>query len=613
MQLFVFGAKDFPEVPFHLRSITDARLSILSSLRTRGLLEVFATDSQPPDSNLLLRASRGISMFSDLSDAVAVSWEKLLLTQGSDEVAAKFKWSFGDPHKEVERVGKELARVAKAENQSPWAENFLHFIGAITPASTNFTETFGTVDQPSNGVQLFPHQKQAIQKWFENNRHGIFKMCTGSGKTITALAAVAERSSKASSSGGKQLPVVVSVPTRVLADQWCREITRFGFSTPLKAYNAAQTWLPRLRAMLRNQTPGRCNFVVTTYKTFGDARFVGALQELFGEGVQALWIADEMHNLASSHLLKKMEALEGFFPERIGLSATPEIEDNDHATNRLFAYFQRGDTNTVGLYELEHGISDGVLCQYTYHPFPQYLKAANSERFMEILGQLEAKEKEGNIDIDLYRQKREILRTSGVQVEAFSNILQGLLQQSCGRISHTLVYCPPGYSKNPADPSESDDAEDESEEERLLTDVINVLHEQKITVASILGETPQGEREQHLREFRVGEIQVLCAVSCLDEGVDVPGIKTAIVLYSVDRAKQFIQRRGRILRRDPSNPSKVADIHDVIILPQGSHLPPSRRDELLKREIKRYSDFAKFARNKKDADEILRQAIDAAS
>lgn len=613
VQIFIYGAEDFPEIPASLRSGLEARLSILSSLHLRGLLEVFATSQHPPHSNKLLSSARPISLFSDLSDRVAVSWEKSLPFRGNGDVAVDFKWSFGDPQKEVERAEKELNRVKSAQPQPSWREGFTRFISTISPAAPEFAEDFDSVDQPLSGVQLFAHQEQAIRKWFENERHGIFKMCTGSGKTITSLAAVAERSKKAHSLGGKQLPVVVSVPTRVLADQWCKEITRFGFSSPLKAYNATKSWLPRLRAMLKSQNPGRCNFVVTTYKTFGDVRFVETLKELAREGFQALWIADEMHNLASSNMLKKMEALGEYFVERIGLSATPEIEDNKHATNRLFVYFQRGSTTTVGLYELLDGIRDKVLCEYDYYPFPQYLKAENSERFMNILRRLEAQEREGKIDIDLYRQKREILRTSGVQVQAFSSILQGLLQKSNERISHTLIYCPPGYSKSAVDALESDDEEDEVEEQRLLTDIIKLLADQNITVASILGETPQGQREQILREFKTGEIQMLCAVSCLDEGVDVPGIKTAIVLYSVDRAKQFIQRRGRILRRDPSNPSKVADIHDVIILPQGSHLPPSRREELLKREIKRYGDFAEFARNKDDADKMLRLALATAS
>lgn len=611
--LVTVGASEFPEIPSSIEAFL-SRLSIFSSLHARGLLQVIASKEEPYDMGKFLGGASSATLFTDEHDTVAALWTQPLSNSKGSQVSVNFKWSFGDPHKKVIKTKKAIDGI-KEEGQSPWRAAFLGLLDGIPAAQRGFNESFEITSQPLSGVQLFAHQERAIRNWFGNGRHGIFKMCTGSGKTITALAAVAQRAREAQTTDKAPLPVIVSVPTRVLADQWCREIRRLGFQSPLQAYNTAQSWLPRLRPMLRNRSQDKFNFVVTTYKTFGDERFTETLHELSSGGVKALWVADEMHNLASTRLLSKMESLQECFSERIGLSATPEIEDNPNATRRLFAYFERGRNETCGLYELADGIRDKVLCEYSYFPFPQYLKPENSERFMEILRQLEEQEKSGKIDIDLYRQKREILRTSGVQVQAFSSILEAVLSNSNNQLSHTLVYCPPGYAKSPAelDPLLSDDEADETEEQRLLSEIVSVLNQRGITVASILGETPQRERENILKEFRAGEIQVLCAISCLDEGVDVPGIQKAIILYSVDRAKQFIQRRGRILRRDPANPEKKADIHDVIILPQGSHLPPSRRDELLKREIKRYSDFARFANNKHEADGTLRIALATAA
>jgi superfamily II DNA or RNA helicase len=610
--LVIIGAAGFPEVPKSIEAFIP-RFSILSSLYDRGMLQVVATSDEPSLVSKFLGNASNATLLTNETDTIAALWSQPL-DPDSAQVSVKFKWSFGDPHNEVVKAKRAIDGI-KQDEQSGWRSGFVGLLEKIPAARQGFEESFETASQSLGGVQLFAHQKQAIRNWLENGRHGIFKMCTGSGKTITALAAVAERAHAARAVDQSPLPVIVSVPTRVLADQWCREIRRLGFPPPLQAYNAAQSWLPRLRSMLRNHSQDKFNFVVTTYKTFGDQRFTETLHELSNGGVKALWVADEMHNLASARLLSKMENLQKCFSERIGLSATPEIEDNASATRRLFSYFERGRSETCGRYELADGIRDKVLCEYSYFPFPQYLKPENSERFMDILRRLEEQEDAGKVDIDLYRQKREILRTSGVQVQAFSSILEAVLKKSNKELSHTLVYCPPGYAKSAAelDPLLSDDEADEAEEQRLLSEIVAVLNQRGITVASILGETPQREREQILKEFRAGDIQVLCAISCLDEGVDVPGIDKAIILYSVDRAKQFIQRRGRILRRDPTNPGKTADIHDVIILPQGSHLPPSRRDELLKREIKRYSDFARFANNKDDADEILRLALATAA
>lgn len=370
-----------------------------------------------------------------------------------------------------------------------------------------------------------------------------------------------------------------------------------------------------LRAMLRASNGSHPNFVVSTYCTFGNEAFVTILKQLEREGLRASWIADEMHNLASARMLEQMESLGGYFAERIGLSATPEIENEDAKTRRLFQFFEDGRQNPCGKYELADGIADGVLCHYRYFPFPQYLQPDNSERFMEILNALDRQEGTGQVDINLYRQKRDIIRTSGVQVEAFRKLLQKLLHEAAGEFRHTLIYCPPGYAKKESDldASTSDDSPDEADEDRLLTEVVEILRAYGITVGSILGETPQAERNAILKDFRAGDIQVLCAVACLDEGVDVPDIRRAIVLYSVNREKQFIQRRGRILRRHPSDSGKVAEIYDVIILPQGSSMSPSRADELLKRELRRYHQFAGLSDNRLEADDLLQLALRGAA
>ena len=579
---------------------------------------LFRSSAERGESNVLrlhLAESPAIALLYDTAGTqVELMWKMLLTFDTREDVAVELRWSFGDPLQRVEQLRSALTKIADEPSADPQAEMTLsELIAALPLPPLPWDETFDL--QTDTGVRLFPHQRTAVDAWFENGRHGIFKMCTGSGKTIAALAAVLESARKATEAGGKPLPVIVSVPTRVLADQWCREIERFGFSQPLKAYNAKQTWHPKLRAMLRASNGALPNFVVSTYCTFSNEAFVAILEQLDQQGQRCLWIADEMHNLASTRLLDQMEKLGSYFTERIGLSATPEIENEGAKTRRLFQFFEDGRQTTCGHYELADGIRDGVLCRYRYYPFPQYLQPENSEKFMAILNALEQQEASGRIDINLYRQKREIVRTSGVQVEAFRRLLQNFLRDGKQTLRHTLIYCPPGYgtSGSELDASASDDAADERDEDRLLTEVVQILRSHDITVGSIIGETPQHERNDILRDFRSGDIQVLCAVACLDEGVDVPDIRRAIVLYSVNREKQFIQRRGRILRRHPADTGKIAEIHDVLILPQGSTLPPSRADELLKREMRRYHHFAGLSENRTEADGFLQLALHGAA
>ncbi len=559
----------------------------------------------------------GIVLVTDLAATMAdVLWREIPHSEGALQVGADFRWSYGDPMRSVQNLHKTIAAISRKPVVEPFAqiEGALNELIELLPApKLPWEETFGESGEPERG--LYPHQRAAVDAWFANGRHGIFKMCTGAGKTIAALAAVLESSEKAARAGEKPLPVIVTVPTRVLADQWCCEIERYGFSQPLKAYNAKQSWHPLLRAMLRSSNGTRPNFVVSTYCTFGDEAFASILKQLEREGHRGLWIADEMHNLASTRLLDQMDKLGGYFSERIGLSATPEIENEEAKTRRLFQFFEDGRQITCGQYELADGIRDGVLCRYHYHPFPQYLEPENSRRFLEVLNALAQQEVAGRVDIDLYRQKREIIRTSGVQVDAFRRLVERLLTGGPKALKHTLVYCPPGFgaSSSDLDAAVSDEGTDERDEDRLLTEVVRILAEHGVMAESILGITPPRERDRILREFRTGEIQVICAVACLDEGVDIPDIRRAIVLYSVNREKQFVQRRGRILRRNKADPAKVAEIHDVVILPQGSTLPPARADELLKRELRRYESFAVLAENRPEADRLLALALRGAA
>ena len=116
-----------------------------------------------------------------------------------------------------------------------------------------------------------------------------------------------------------------------------------------------------------------------------------------------------------------------------------------------------------------------------------------------------------------------------------------------------------------------------------------------------------------LEKFKSGELQILCAIGCLDEGVDIPSIERAIVLYSVDRLKQFVQRRGRILRIPRGVKDKIAEIYDILVLPHGSSLPAFQASELLSKEMRRYTEFARLALNRDEAKSAIDQALSIAT
>ncbi len=248
------------------------------------------------------------------------------------------------------------------------------------------------------------------------------------------------------------------------------------------------------------------------------------------------------------------------------------------------------------------------MCPYRYHPIPAYLANDIGIRYLKYLKDIEESKPGSQAMLNLYRENRDLIRTSGVQVSAFRDLLPNLILLN-KELSHMLIYCPPGFIEQS---EESDIIKDDRDEKRLIEDVVSVLRANDLRCASIIGETPADQRKEILNRFSIGEINALCAIGCLDEGVDVPTINIAIILYSVDRLKQFIQRRGRILRKNKEYSEKIADIYDIVILPHGSNLPVETTEKLLKKELRRYQEFADMAMNRDEAQNILSEALSIA-
>lgn len=540
------------------------------------------------------------------SVSYVADWSAGLAASGSER-GMSVAWSWGDPQFKVKNEIAEFDRLWKGdaeESRSFVADDTLKQKLLAVLMALAATPTFD--ESTDKGIKLFPHQEKAVQAWVDRTFRGVFKMCTGAGKTISALAGVQALSEKRAAASLPLPPIVVSVPTRVLADQWIREIKRFGFKSVLSAYNAFEQWNHLLEPVLRAKNLEQPRFIVTTYRTFADERFIGKLQRMSGFGVEALWIADEMHNLASSRLRDAMRKVEKLFKFRLGLSATPEIEGDLTATESLLNYFGQ----ICASYELADGIKDGVLCKYRYYPIPAYLSPAIGKRYLTLLQEINDESRGSTALVNLYRETRDLLRTSGVQIARFRDVLNDLMV-AVPDLKHTLIYCPPGYGTYGGEVS--DEIDKDEDERRLIEEVIEILRSKNLSPASILGETITDQRTHILERFADGRVRALCAIGCLDEGVDVPAIKRAIVLYSVDREKQFVQRRGRILRQPRGTRDKIAEIFDIVILPQGADMPRTQAQTLLNREMRRYREFARLAENRQDADESISKALSVAT
>jgi superfamily II DNA or RNA helicase len=547
----------------------------------------------------------GFSPVSVLLKDSADNYLALVISQRGEDSRyhVQLSWSFGDP---LRRVATLIRNLDKQTNESNEATNVADWIRAFS-YNPPLVEEETVATGPLLGIRLHAHQELGVANWKLRDWRGIFSMCTGAGKTIAALAGVIELHEQFDP---LDRPVTfISVPTQILADQWIQNIRKFELGDCLVAFRSSSNWMLQLEPWVLYPDEQRRRFVITTYATFADPQFGNILLRLRQAGKRALWIADEMHNLSSSKLREKMRALESFFVYRLGLSATPEVEGDEPATRYLLSFFGEKPQNPTycATYELADGIRDGVLCRYRYYPVPAYLDQEKGTRYLEILRGLEGA---GNSheSLELYEERRKFLRSSGAQLQAFRDKMP--MWKDAGNLERCLVYCPPGSA--PVDVGESENDHDSQEEENLLEQVVGAIQQQNIPVCSILGGTSQGIREETLRRFANGEINVLCAIACLDEGVDVPEIETAIVLYSVDRAKQFIQRRGRILRIPAHNRDKTAVIYDIILLPHGSLLGDSANQTLFDREMRRYREFAGLAENRNEAKAILDRALQIA-
>lgn len=438
------------------------------------------------------------------------------------------------------------------------------------------------MDQPLPGcptmppsIQLRQYQQQAIASWFANKGRGTLKMATGSGKTITALALATELYQKIN----LQVLLVVC-PYRHLVTQWARECQKFGLK-PILAFENVRNWQSQLSTALYNVRSGNQLFVtvITTNSTLmGDS--LQPQLKYFPD--KTLIVGDEAHNLGAPRLEQSLPRRVGL---RLALSATPERYFDEQGTQFLFDYF--GPVLQPEL-TLADAIRQGALVRYLYYPILVDLTEAEAYAYARLttrIGWALASEEDG-ADNDALTS---LLMQRSRLIGAAANKLEALRQLMVKRLDtyHTLFYCGDGSVEEPLS----------EESTRQLAAVVKMLGaELGYRVNTYTAETPLAEREDLRRQFESGSLQGLVAIRCLDEGVDIPAIQTAVILASSGNPRQFVQRRGRILRPHPGK--QRATLFDMIVMP-----PELDREtweverNLLRKELRRFVEFADLADN----------------
>lgn len=458
------------------------------------------------------------------------------------------------------------------------------------------------------------YQNQAFKNWKANGQKGLFAMATGTGKTITSLNCLLEIYKHSG-----YYKALILVPTVTLVDQWEEECKKFNFKHIIKVCSKNSSWkndVDRLKATESIQVDGKLSYIIiATYASYGKTAVFQELNEFSKR--QLLLIADEAHNMGAPSISNKLIGIP--YPRRIGLSATPDRQYDDSGNKRIREFFGAEENYTYE-YSMEEAIKKGVLCSYRYYPHIVRLTDNEMEEYTRISLRLaklynftkEKFDKDNDILTMLLLKRKRIVHKAYRKMDVFKDIIQQRIKEK-GNLKYTLVYVPEG---NYPDTYEADTfgqldiIKDDPDSEHLIDQYTQAIREagEKITVKEFTSQS--ADRDQTLSAFASGDLQVLTSMKCLDEGVDVPRSELAIFCASTGNPRQFIQRRGRILRTHKDK--KEAVIHDLIVIPEINPSAESYRMErnLFLAELSRVRNFAMLSKNLDDTVRELEQTLD---
>jgi len=421
-------------------------------------------------------------------------------------------------------------------------------------------------------IELRDYQEEAIRAWLDNGCRGILEMATGTGKTITSLAASVKLFEREGS-----LALIITVPFQHLVDQWKEEAIRFGYN-PVLAYRNKQTWLESLneRILSYNHKDASHLCVIATHATFASDHFYRTIESISGP---TLLIADEAHHLGAQ---RRRSFLPAYVEHRLALSATPIRWFDDKGTEILGEYF--------GQTVFEFSIADAIgvcLTPYYYYPVLVELTHHELDRYRKLSAKIARIIHARGLDESDEQLTRLLINRADLLNSAENKL--GVLSELVDRqanIQYTLFYCAP----------------------RQIDKVVRMLGwEKRLEVHRFTAREDNRIRQRLLKDFASGQLAALVAMHCLDEGVDVPSTRTAYILASSSNPRQFIQRRGRILRK--AEGKEFAILYDLITVPP----PPGAMDNeslnaersILRRELARFIEFAESAQNSQAAYNVI--------
>lgn len=445
------------------------------------------------------------------------------------------------------------------------------------------------------------YQIEAYENWVNNGYKGIFAMATGTGKTLTSLNCLLNIYYET-----KKYCAVIVVPTVALVKQWKKECIRFNYGNIITV-SSVENWEKDISFFnSASQFIDPSYIVIVTYASFQKKKFQSKFLSL---PTDTLFIADEVHNMGSTSMIKMLKNIH--LERRIGLSATPSRKYDIVGNEAIEQFFNSTSPYTYS-FSMKKALDLRWLCQYSYYPHVASLTKEELEQYLYYSRKLliyfdpVTKRYKDNKDAEfLLLARKRIIHKAFNKKDVFKSILNDEFR-SRGNLQYTLVYVPEGLE---ADYNKVDHADDDEDDVSLIDEYTRVVSrtDPSIMVAKYTSQTQS--RDTVIEQFEKGNIHVLTSMKCLDEGVDVPRSELAIFCASTGNPRQFIQRRGRVLRQHDDKIHAV--IHDLVVVPLIDNNDGTYEMErsLVSKELERVVDFADLSLNKSDTYTALKDIL----
>jgi superfamily II DNA or RNA helicase len=424
-----------------------------------------------------------------------------------------------------------------------------------------------SADKNLGGRVPRPHQVAALEGWKDNGYRGIFEHATGSGKTFTAMCAIRQ-------SLEKHEVTIILVPSKELLYQWNKEIIEVFLNQAVHIYlcgDVHTNWRKPGYLSAWTQFSDSKKIIISTMDTAANEQFLQAVDQ----GKHIFLIADEVHRLGSPYRRNILTLNSG---PRLGLSATPQRFGDEEGTSVILNYFG-GIIQPP--FTLNDAIKSGVLTKYFYYPHEIKLSAHEQDEWDLLtirLSKLIAQKIHPGVKISniieesgvkfLLIQRARIIKNAENKVQLAVQIIKDFYEEG----QRWIVYC---------------------DNQTQLRQVLNSLQLNKYSPYEYHSAMP-GDRTETLRFFAANG-GILVSIKCLDEGVDIPETTHALILASSKNPREFIQRRGRILRLSPNKPFAV--LHDVIVTPNRIEDGQINQLSIINAELARAVQFGEWAEN----------------